>query len=121
MSVGMDPSSDTVLAVPAGQGRTVVGGHEHRRATGPRLGLLGGFALRSGSRSLSVGLGPRRLLSFVALMRKPVMRHSAALHLWPYSDHERAAGSLRSALSAVRLASPGLVECAGTSLALGRG
>ncbi|HEX4492881.1 MAG TPA: BTAD domain-containing putative transcriptional regulator [Acidimicrobiia bacterium] len=65
-----------------------------------QVSVLGGFdfAVADGSRP-PLAAGARRLLAYLALRVEPVSRRTAAGSLWPDADDERAAASLRTALS----------------------
>ncbi|MGH2717661.1 MAG: AfsR/SARP family transcriptional regulator [Actinomycetota bacterium] len=65
---------------------------------GAELTLLGGFQLRVGGRVVSLPLPPQRLLAFLALQNRPLLRPYVAGALWPEASESRAAGNLRSAL-----------------------
>lgn len=67
-------------------------------ALGSELTLLGGFQLRVGGRVVSLPLPPQRLLAFLALQNRPLLRPYVAGALWPEASESRAAGNLRSAL-----------------------
>jgi DNA-binding SARP family transcriptional activator len=89
------------------------------------VGLLDGFALRSGGdgvREVGDGL-PRcaqRLIAHLSLCGRPA-RAFVAGQLWPDVPEELAHGSLRSALWRVQKAVPGLVEVSGGALGLAAG
>ena len=85
-----------------------------------RLGMLNGFELQSGRRTIELSSGSERLLAFLALADRPLMRNFVAFSLWPDKDEERAFGNLRSALWRIRQAGLGLVESVGPRLRLGR-
>lgn len=70
-----------------------------------RLGLLGGFGLTLGGRTVAVPLSAQRLVCFLALHRQPLLRSFVGGALWGSSTQQRAEGSLRSALW--RLPHPG--------------
>jgi DNA-binding SARP family transcriptional activator len=70
------------------------------------LSLLGSFELTSAGDSVSLPVPAQRLLAFVALRDRPVLRTHVAEMLWLDSTERRAWGSLRSALW--RLRRPGL-------------
>jgi DNA-binding SARP family transcriptional activator len=70
------------------------------------LSLLGSFELTSGGDSVSLPVPAQRLLAFIALRDRPVLRTHVAEMLWLDSTQRRACGSLRSALW--RLRRPGL-------------
>lgn len=60
--------------------------------------LLGGFALLADDAPVTVAPGSQRVLSFLALHDRPVVRSWVASSLWPETTDERAAANLRSAL-----------------------
>ena len=62
------------------------------------LRMLGGFQLDIGGRRYDIALGSQRLLAFLALNRRPLLRSHVAGVLWPDVGDRRAAGNLRSAL-----------------------
>jgi len=82
------------------------------------LELLGGFELRAWGSPLSMPLGVKRLLVFLALQINPVLRTYVAGSLWPESTEDLAAGNLRSGLWRVGQVAPGLVSSADGYLAL---
>jgi DNA-binding SARP family transcriptional activator len=91
----------------------------------PRVGLLDGFALRSGGDGLHevvarLPLCAQRLIAHLSLCGRPA-RASVAGQLWPDVPEQHAHGSLRSALWRVQKAAPGLVEVSGGALGLARG
>ncbi|MGW0523005.1 AfsR/SARP family transcriptional regulator [Crossiella sp. NPDC003009] len=69
------------------------------RGSGVRVGLLGGFELRSGGEVLPLPGGAERLLAFVATRSQVVGRLVVAGSLWPASSEGHAYAALRSALS----------------------
>jgi DNA-binding SARP family transcriptional activator len=77
---------------------------------GPQLALLGGFDLRVDGQIVALPMAAQRVLAFLALHERPLLRGYVAGSLWPESEERRAAGSLRSAL--FKLGHPGyaLVE-----------
>jgi DNA-binding SARP family transcriptional activator len=60
--------------------------------------VLGGFDLRVDGEIVALPMAAQRLLAFLALHEKPVLRVYVAGSLWPESEERHAAGSLRSAL-----------------------
>jgi DNA-binding SARP family transcriptional activator len=70
-----------------------------------RLSLLDGFELNIDGSPVDVALGPQRLLAFLALQERPVLRAYVAGCLWADKSDERAAADLRAALW--RLSEPG--------------
>jgi DNA-binding SARP family transcriptional activator len=78
--------------------------------TGAELTLLGGFQLRVDGKVTVLPLPPQRLLAFLALHNRPLLRPYVAGALWPEATDSRAAGNLRSALWRLAQSSPPLVE-----------
>jgi DNA-binding SARP family transcriptional activator len=66
------------------------------------LALLEGFALRQRGVDVALTTPARRLLAFLALRDRPMVRDHVAETLWIDATSEHAAGSLRSALFALR-------------------
>lgn len=64
----------------------------------PRLALLGGFELRLDAEIVSLPMSAQRLVAFLALQGKPLLRVYVAGSLWPDTSTTRALASLRSAL-----------------------
>lgn len=89
-------------------------------ATAPsvRVQLLSGFELTGNGRPVPLPLSVQRLVAFLALCNRPLMRLYVAGTLWLDSSEERSAASLRSALW--RLHRPGyrVVESRGSTLRL---
>jgi DNA-binding SARP family transcriptional activator len=67
-----------------------------------QLSLLSGFELRDGRAAVSLPLAAQRLVAFVALHGKPVLRGFVAGNLWSEFSDEQASRSLRTALWRVR-------------------
>lgn len=63
-----------------------------------RLNLLGGFELTRCGRDVPVPQASQRLVSFLALQTRPVLRQYVAGTLWPHKQEERATANLRTAL-----------------------
>lgn len=63
-----------------------------------RLTLIGGFALRRGSRELRIAISGQRLIAFLALSDRPVGRLRVAGTLWPDYSTERSLANLRTTL-----------------------
>jgi DNA-binding SARP family transcriptional activator len=82
------------------------------------LSLLNGFELRCGGLRIDLPMSAQRLLAFVALQERPVLRVYVAGSLWTDAPEDRAAASLRSSLW--RLHRPGvqLVDALGAHLRL---
>jgi DNA-binding SARP family transcriptional activator len=80
--------------------------------------LLDGFDLVCGGVSVSLPLSSQRLVAFVALHERPVLRSYVAGSLWLESSEERANANLRSALWRLHRNGRRVVECLGQRLAL---
>jgi len=65
---------------------------------GPKLTLLGAFDLSVGGESITLPMNGQRVLVFLALHGRSLLRPFVAGSLWLDSPEDRAAGSLRSAL-----------------------
>jgi DNA-binding SARP family transcriptional activator len=62
------------------------------------LGLIGGFELRCDGETVDLPLSAQRLVAFLALQPRPVLRLYVACALWLESGEGHAKGCLRSAL-----------------------
>jgi DNA-binding SARP family transcriptional activator len=60
--------------------------------------LIDGFELRQGSSPVELPRSCQRLIGFLALWERPVLRSFVSGNLWPDSDTEHANASLRSTL-----------------------
>jgi DNA-binding SARP family transcriptional activator len=80
--------------------------------------LLGGFELRGRAGTIDVPLGTQRLLAFLVLRERPVLRGYVVGSLWPDSCESRAAASLRSALWRVNGAGTKVVDATATHVRL---
>ncbi len=69
-----------------------------------RLGVLGGFRLSIDAEEVSLPMSAQRLVSFLAIHDRPLLRTFVFGSLWGESTDHRAGGSLRSTLH--RLQSP---------------
>jgi DNA-binding SARP family transcriptional activator len=85
------------------------------------LTLLGSFELRCGGALVDLPTPAQRVLAFLALQGRPLLRPYVAGMLWIDSTDLQALGSLRSALWRIRRAADGLVETSGQQLRLARG
>jgi DNA-binding SARP family transcriptional activator len=79
-------------------------------STPVRLGLLGGFRLSVESEVLTLPMNSQRLVSFLALQARPLLRAFVSGSLWSGSTDKHASGSLRSALTRLRHPKYELVE-----------
>lgn len=82
-----------------------------------RLSLLGGFELRMHGESVGLPHSAQRLISFLALHPRALMRVFVAGRLWIDASESQANASLRSALWRVR-ARAQVIEATSTHLAL---
>ena len=87
----------------------------------PALRLLDGFELRQDCRAVAAPRSVQRLLAFLALQSRPVLRLYVAGCLWLDSDEAHANASLRSALWRVQRIGGNLVTATGTHIALAPG
>jgi DNA-binding SARP family transcriptional activator len=70
------------------------------------LDLEGGFALGSATDARDLPLSAQRVLAFVALRDRPLLRTYVAGSLWPGSNEARAAASLRTSIWRLQKSSP---------------
>jgi DNA-binding SARP family transcriptional activator len=91
----------------------VAGSPPDRSAARVRLSLLGGFRLSVDEEEISLPMNAQRLVSFLALHDRPLLRTFVFGSLWGESTDHRAGGSLRSTLH--RLQSPTYTMVALTS------
>jgi DNA-binding SARP family transcriptional activator len=89
-----------------------------RQRTAVQLRLLNTFDIVAGSGSVSLPLGARRLVAFVALHERPLQRDYVAGMLWLDTSDERAAANLRSMLWRIQRRVPGLIDTRDHSLRL---
>lgn len=101
-------------------GTAIAGDHPRSRAVvNPlvaELFLLGTLELRWSGEPVSLPMSAQRLLAYLAIHNRPLLRPHVAGNLWLDSPEERAHASLRSALW--RLNKPGLALVESTSHAL---
>ena len=83
-----------------------------------RLSLLGGFELTVEDQPVEVISGSQRLLAFLALQERPVLRSYIAGNLWLEKSEDRAAANLRAALWRVRHPGLNLIVTSGNQVAL---
>lgn len=84
--------------------------------TSSTLSLLDSFELVHNGCELALTSPARRLLAYLALRRRPVIRDHAAEELWLHSSQQRALGSLRCALWRLRQPGCELVRVCGCHL-----
>lgn len=87
----------------------------HGRLT---IRLIDGFECCSGAKPIELPRGCQRLIAFLALWERPVLRSFVSGNLWPDSDTERANASLRSTLWRLRADHSGLVVATASHLTL---
>jgi DNA-binding SARP family transcriptional activator len=82
------------------------------------LSLLGGFSLSSAGRRIDLPFSVQRLIAFLALHPRKLVRTYIAGSLWPESTQPRAEASLRSALWRMRAPCSQLVRSTNTHIRL---
>jgi DNA-binding SARP family transcriptional activator len=80
--------------------------------------VLGCFELRSGGQSITLPSAAQRLVAFLVLHNRPVLRTYVAASLWPDVSEQRAFGNLRSVLWRLRNNGTALVQATSTHLRL---
>ncbi len=85
------------------------------------LHLLAGFGVEVAGAEVPLPGSAQRVVAFVALHERPLLRTYVAGNLWLDSPEERAAGSLRSALWRIHRHAPELVVADAETLRLGPG
>ena len=83
-----------------------------------RLRLLGGFRLLVGGEPVLVPMNGQKVVAFLALQDRPVLRSHVAASLWLEATEAHAGANLRSALWKVSRVGVPLVEVAGGNLQL---
>lgn len=86
---------------------------------GIQLCLLDGFGLVNGAGRARLPLGTQRVVAFVALHDRPLLRGYVAGSLWLDSTDERAGANLRSALWRIHRIEPRLIDASEGTLRLG--
>jgi DNA-binding SARP family transcriptional activator len=90
-----------------------------RVGTDARLRLLNAFELVCDGVAVDLPMSAQRVVAFVALCRRPLLRSYVAGSLWPETFDDRAHASLRSALWRLHRRGHDIVEAAGPRLRLG--
>ena len=91
------------------------------RAAAPpqlRLSLLTGFEVHCDGEPVGLPLSTQRLVAFLALRERPLLRVHVATMLWPDSTEERSSANLRSALWRLRYEGRFLIEAVSSRLRL---
>jgi DNA-binding SARP family transcriptional activator len=83
-----------------------------------RVKLLGAFGLIWEQRSVKLSMSAQRLIAFLALHDRPVLRLYVAGTLWPDTCEERASASLRSTLWRLHRRGYELIEAEGEHIRL---
>jgi DNA-binding SARP family transcriptional activator len=86
-----------------------------------RLTLIGGFALRQGSRELEIAMSGQRLIALLALKGRPVRRLYVAGTLWANYSTERSLADLRTTLWRVNQSSEHVIAATPSLLSLDAG
>jgi DNA-binding SARP family transcriptional activator len=94
-------------------------GHRRAEAGGVRVTLLNAFELTRDDVPVSLPMSVQRLVAFVALHRRPLLRPYVAGSLWVHTSDDRACANLRSVLWRLRRSGLGVVEAADQQLRLG--
>jgi DNA-binding SARP family transcriptional activator len=84
-----------------------------------RLRLFDGFEYEHDGHRIELPLGTQRVVAFLAVHERPMLRGYVAGCLWLDKPTERANANLRSALWRLRRPASGLVECRGAHVGLG--
>jgi DNA-binding SARP family transcriptional activator len=83
-----------------------------------RLALLKGFELYSGNKVVGLPLSAQRLVAFLALRDRSLLRFHVATMLWPDSTEERSVSNLRTALWRIRYEGCSVVQATASHLRL---
>lgn len=83
------------------------------------LRLLDGFAVEIDGRSVRLPVGAQRVVAFVALHERPLLRPYVSGSLWLDRPEARAAANLRSALWRIQRLAPCLLEVDAHALRIG--
>lgn len=89
---------------------SVQGAAQARRPDAYEVRLLGGFDLRRGGETIDVAPSSQRVIAFLALHDRRLLRSFVAETLWPDTTDERAAANLRTALWRLHVAGHDVVE-----------
>ena len=84
-----------------------------------RLALMKGFDLTCDGRAISVPMSAQRLVAFLAIQDRPLLRGFVAGSLWPDSREDRAAANLRSALWRLHGSGHKVIHATGRALKIG--
>src|SRR5687768_17351896 len=114
------------MRVPGQIGRDV-GGSDARgmawsspqaRNPSPHLRLLDGFELRCDGQPVTLPSSAQRVVAFLALHDRPLLRSYVCGSLWLETTEDRARGNLRSALWRIHRPGLALIEALGSQLRL---
>jgi len=85
-----------------------------------RLNLIDGFELRCDGQTVRLPLGSQRLVAYLALHGRPLLRIHVAGMLWNDATESRSCANLRSALWRLRGPSSAVVDATPSHLGIGR-
>ena len=91
-------------------------GSQRSKSSGTMLRLLGSFELVQDGMPISLPMNAQRLVAFLALHERPLLRSYVAGTLWLNTSEERAHANLRSTLWRLRRRNGGFVEVSGQQL-----
>jgi len=87
---------------------------------GVRIQLLGAFQIVNQHGFVQLPVGAQKVVAFVALHDRPMLRGYVSGSLWLDSPENRAAANLRTALWRIHRAEPGLIEATNHLVQLGK-
>jgi DNA-binding SARP family transcriptional activator len=85
-----------------------------------RLNLIDGFELRCDGETVRLPLGSQRLVAYLAMHGRPLLRIHVAGKLWSDTSESRSCANLRSALWRIRGPSSAAIEATPSHLGIGR-
>jgi DNA-binding SARP family transcriptional activator len=88
--------------------------------TSVHVSLIDGFELRCDGEVVRLPLGSQRLVAYLALRNRPLMRLHVAGRLWAETSEARSFASLRTALWRIPGLAAGVVEATSSHVGLGR-
>jgi DNA-binding SARP family transcriptional activator len=95
--------------------------HRRTREAAIDVRLLHGFELRCGGQQIRLPLSSQRLVAFLALHNRPLLRVYVAGSLWIDASEQRSHANLRSALWRLRQTGHYVVDATPSHLSLGSG
>lgn len=117
---GVEPKHGRTMSLALGSSvpSSISRGGRTAGTKGIHLTLLGGFQLRRDGNVVDLSLPAERLLAFVALRDRPLLRPYIAGVLWSDATEDHAAGNLRCALWKLTHCGTRLLEASGGHLEL---